>query len=57
MTGGRAVRDRLPAGLVVVVHGPAHPNLDLTLRQAGLVPVHEIEGAVIWATPPRLPTR
>jgi excisionase family DNA binding protein len=36
---------------VVVVHGPADPALDGVLRGGGLVPVHEAEGAVIWASP------
>ncbi len=41
-----------PAGSrIVVVHGPADFALDAVLRGRGLVPIHETEGAVVWAVP------
>ncbi len=36
---------------VVVVHGPTDPSLEAMLRGLGLAPLHETEGAVVWAVP------
>jgi excisionase family DNA binding protein len=47
----RRAATRGPSDRVVVVHGHVDPALDVMLRSSGLVPVHEAEGAVIWAPP------